>query len=73
MAIDTGYKWNLALLADGPATPVAVDLARFEGKPAALVVLPTPDDPAKVDAWVVGAGCGENGDAQVLYFRRVAR
>jgi hypothetical protein len=59
-------------LAGGPVTPLAVDLASWQGNPAAVVVLPTPDDPATVDAWVVGPDCSRV-DAKVLHFARVAR
>lgn len=59
-------------LNDGPVTPLAVDLASWQGQPAAVVVLPTPDDPATVDTWVVAPDCSQ-ADAKVLYFARVAR
>lgn len=59
-------------LADGPATPLAVDLASWQGNPAAVIVLPTPDDPTTVDTWVVDPACSQ-ADAQVLHFARVAR
>ena len=59
-------------LADAPAVPLAVDLARYEGKPAAVIVLPGLDDPAMVDVWVVGPGCRQ-GDDQFRFFTRVAR
>jgi hypothetical protein len=59
-------------LNDGPVTPVAVDLASWQGQPAAVVVLPTPGDPATVDTWVVAPDCAQ-ADAKVLYFARVAR
>jgi hypothetical protein len=59
-------------LNDGPVTPLAVDLASWQGSPAAIVVLPTPDDPSTVDAWVVDPSCAQ-ADAKVLYFARVAR
>jgi hypothetical protein len=49
-----------------------VDVARFRGKPAAVIVLPTPDDPAKVDVWVVGPECSQ-ADAKMDYFARVNR
>jgi hypothetical protein len=46
----------------------AVDLARFEGQPAAVVVV---EDPAgAVDVWVVGRGCRQ-GDDQTRYFVRL--
>lgn len=59
-------------LNDGPVTPLAVDLATWKGQPAAVIVLPTLDDPATVDTWVVGPDCSQ-ADAKVLYFARVAR
>lgn len=59
-------------LNDGPVTPVAVDLASWQGNPAVVIVLPTPGDPASVDAWVVGPECAQ-ADAQVLYFARAPR
>ena len=62
----------VAALVDGPGTPLAVDLATWQGQPAAVVLLPTPDDPSTLDVWVVGPGCS-TADAQVLHFARVAR
>lgn len=62
----------VAALIDGPGTPLAVDLATWQGGPAAVVLLPTPDDPATLDVWVVGPGCS-TADAEVLHFARVAR
>ena len=59
-------------LNDGPVTPLGVDLASWQGAPAVVIVLPTPDDPATVDEWVVGPQCSQQ-DAQVRYFARVAR
>lgn len=59
-------------LNDGPVTPVAVDLASWQGNPAVVIVLPTADDATTVDAWVVGPSCGQ-ADAQVLYFARAPR
>jgi hypothetical protein len=41
----------------GPVTPLAVDLGRFEGKPATIIVLPDPDDPAVVDVYAVAPDC----------------
>ena len=54
----------------GPVTPLAVDLARWSGNPAAVIVLPTPDDPASADVFVVAPDCPAG---QFLYFARVAR
>ncbi|HET9946314.1 MAG TPA: hypothetical protein VFR56_11740, partial [Actinomycetes bacterium] len=62
----------VAALADGPVTPLAVDLATWDGDPAAVILLPTPDDPGTVDAWVVAPDCAA-ADAKVLYFARLAR
>lgn len=45
-----------------------VDLARFEGEPAALVVLA--DGSGGYDVWVVGRGC-RRGDDQTRYFVRL--
>jgi hypothetical protein len=46
----------------------AVDLARFEGAPAALLVLR--DAGGEQDVWVVGRGCRQ-GDDQTRYFVRL--
>jgi hypothetical protein len=46
----------------------AVDLARFEGEPAALVIVGDPG--GAHDVWVVGRGCRQ-GDDQTRYFVRV--
>jgi hypothetical protein len=57
-------------LAGAPVTPVAVDLAKYEGKPAAVLLLPTSDDPAAVDVFVVEPTCPPGS---FLYFARVPR
>lgn len=62
----------ITALADQPATPLAVDLATYAGSPAAVIVLPSLDDPASLDVWVVGPGCSR-ADDQFRYFVRVAR
>lgn len=49
---------------------IAVDLARYGGRPAAVVVLPENGAPSLLDVWVVGPGC-RTGDPQLLYFRRL--
>jgi hypothetical protein len=47
----------VANLADGPVTPLAVDIARFNGKPATIIVLPDPKDPSLVYAYAVAPDC----------------
>jgi len=49
--------------------PIAVDFARFQGRPAVIVVLADPE-PARVQAWVVGAGC-RSGQAELLRYQVV--
>jgi hypothetical protein len=50
--------------------PVAVDMGYYKGEPAAMVVLPSEDDPTKVDVFIVGTDCNLI-DADVQYFTRV--
>lgn len=59
-----------AQLAGQPVTPVAVDLARYEGQPAAVILLPTADEPTAVDLYVVAPDCPPGA---FLYFARVPR
>lgn len=59
-----------AQLAGTPVTPVAVDLASYEGKPAAVLLLPTTDDPASLDLFVVEPACPPGS---LLFFARVPR
>ena len=60
------------ILAGGVATsPVAVDFARFDGKPAVVFALPAIGHPASLDVWVVRSNCSAaNLD---LYFQRIPR
>ncbi len=49
--------------------PIAVDFARFQGRPAVIVVIADPE-PARVQAWVVGARC-QSGQAELLRYQVV--
>jgi hypothetical protein len=62
----------IANLSDpGPAMqPLAVDLARWQGQPAAVLVFPTPQDPASLDVYVVAPDCPTG---LFLNFARVPR
>jgi hypothetical protein len=54
-------------------TPLAVDLARFKGQPAAVILLPPlTGGRDKVDVWVVGASCAADDD-KTLYWASVPR
>ncbi len=55
----------------GPRPPLALDAAAYDGRPALLVVLPA-DDPARVEAYVVGDAC-RRADPQVLTRRQLPR
>jgi hypothetical protein len=57
---------------DGDQTmqPVAVDLARWQGQPAAVLVFPTAGDPASLDVYVVAPDCPTG---LFLNFARVPR
>ena len=54
----------------GPVTPLSVDLAQWQGSPAGVIVLPTADDPATVDVFVVEPSCPEGS---FLFFTRAPR
>lgn len=59
-------------LADGvPTVPVAVDFAKYDGKPAVILALPTPAHPTLLDIWVVRTTCSSSN--LDLYFQRVSR
>lgn len=71
---------SLAMAQTLPAAkvPLLVDFARFDGKPAVIVVFPTETrgriQPDRVDVWVVGPRCGiEPGDDDALDFARFPR
>jgi hypothetical protein len=48
---------NLAGEKKGVVTPLAVDIARFDGKPATIIVLPDTKDPSTVYAYAVAPDC----------------
>lgn len=63
----------VAELAGRPGvSPLAVDLGRYAGRPAQVVVLPEAGRSPLLDVWVVRPGC-TRGDPQLLYFTRLPR
>jgi hypothetical protein len=56
-------------LAGKPVAPLAADVAKFDHKPALVIVLPTPGDKASVDVFALPPGCPTG---EVLQFERVA-
>ena len=72
LADPTALRACVANITDGDASlqPVAVDLARWQGKPAAVLVFPTADDPASLDVYVVAPDCPTG---LFLDFERVPR
>ena len=72
LADPTALRACVANLADGDESmqPLAVDLARWQGQPAAVLVFPTPDDPAVLDVYVVAPDCPTG---LFLHFQRVPR
>jgi hypothetical protein len=61
----------LTALGAGNATPLAVDIAAWQGKDAAVIVLPGTES-SSVQVWVVGRGCAP-GDDQLIHYQRVPR
>ncbi len=51
-------------------TPLAADLATYDGKPAAIVVLPTDGDPGFLDVWVIAPVCTATS-TDLFEFRRI--
>lgn len=68
LATPEGLSSCLSALGVDPGAVTAVDLARFEGDPAAVVVLRA--EGGGQDVWVVGRGCRQ-GDDQTRFFLRV--
>jgi hypothetical protein len=59
LADPTALRACVTNLTDGDTTmqPLAVDLARWQGQPAAVLVFPTAGDPASLDVYVVAPDC----------------
>jgi hypothetical protein len=68
LATPDGLSSCLSALGVDPGAVTAVDLARFDGEPAAVVVLRA--EGGGQDVWVVGRGCRQ-GDDQTRFFLRV--
>jgi hypothetical protein len=52
--------------------PLAIDLAHWQGSPAAVIALPSSTHPGAADVFVVGPGCTDKpGEDHVRYYRRV--
>ena len=62
-----------ALTPDSPGGDVVlVDVAKFNGKAATIIVLELPDQPSLLGAWVVGPRCRRE-NAETLHFQSVPR
>jgi hypothetical protein len=68
LSTPTGLAGCLSALGDAGAVPQLVDVARFEGKPAAVIVLPSDDGGREV--WVVATTCRPGQDG-MKYFRSI--
>ena len=68
LASSTALQACVVALLGQPATPVLVDYAIYEGKPATIMVLPDPTNPSVLDLYVEAdtANCARDGD--VTYF-----
>lgn len=65
LADATGQAGCLAALGAGSARPLLVDLARFEGQPAAVLVLSSPGGGREI--WVVSRTCRAGQDGTKFY------
>ena len=54
------------------ATPLVIDIAKFDHKPATVIILAAPDRADRLDVFVVGPTCGP-ADAALLHYARVPR
>jgi hypothetical protein len=62
----------VAELAGRPVTPLAVDISTWQQQPAAVIVLPAPGEPSRVEVWVVAPSCSTE-DAKLLYYANLPR
>ncbi len=63
----------LRALGDDATAPLAVDLARWQGQAAAVVVAPLAGAGPDVQVFVVGRGCGDGDVVQLRHTARVDR
>jgi hypothetical protein len=54
------------------ATPLVVDIAKYDGKPATVIILAAPDRADRLDVFAVGPTCAP-ADAALLHYARVPR
>ncbi len=67
-----GLRACLTALGAADQAPLAVDLASWQGRSAAVIVLGASPESQSVQVWVVGRGCAP-GDDQLMYYQRVPR
>jgi hypothetical protein len=51
-----------ALAGTSGVNALSIDVGTYEGRPAAVVVLPDPQNPARADVWIVGPTCSDADD-----------
>ena len=56
----------------GGSVPLLVDVATYQSQPAVVIVVPTDNDPNKMDVWVLARHCTQT-DYRVLYWLRTDR
>jgi hypothetical protein len=52
--------------------PLAIDIGTWDGRPAAVIVLPNDTDPTAADVWVIDPDCAGPEDP-LLYFATISR
>ena len=54
-------------------TPLAIDIGLWNGKPAAVIVLPK-DDPTLAEVWVIKPSCSTaNAEDPLIYYATITR